>query len=602
MLFTGATYFFGPEKTQTPVTEVSISEFQKNFENGKFEAVQIRGEVVLGTLVGGASVEKTTKLPNDNLKDLGFDNPPEGTEVTIESTESQSFWLKLLGDILPILLIIGILVFFMGRMGKGGNSPFSFGQSKGKQFDRRKKKTKFENVAGADEAKEDLLEIVDFLKNPKKYTSLGAKIPKGVLLVGSPGTGKTLLARAVAGEANVPFVSISGSEFVEMFVGVGASRVRDLFEKAKKTAPSIIFIDEIDAIGKQRGGAGFGGGHDEREQTLNQILTEMDGFDNETNVIVMAATNRPDVLDKALLRPGRFDRRVIIDRPNLKSREDILRVHSQNKPLDKKIDLTQIAKITVGFSGADLENLMNEAAILVAKENRKKITTNDISRSVEKVALGRERKSMIMKPEQKRKTALHETGHAIMAHLLPNADPVHKLSIVSRGMALGVTWTMPSEDQYSMSRDKFLDEICVLLGGYAAEEIIFGQHETGVSDDLKKATAKARSMATRYGMAPELGPVSFAEAEDHSGFEQFGVKNISEETARKIDAFTQKTIEGCLVKTTEVLIEKKDILLQISEKLLEVETLEKEGFEAFFGEKTPEEKKKKKGRKKKEEV
>lgn len=583
VFFTVLSTTLNHQETAMKTDEISLTALLKNAQEGKYDTIEIKGEDIIAKIKNKDAQESAIKSANDSMTDLGLNTLPEGTEVKVISLEKYAFWSKLIGDILPILLIIGIIIFFMNRMSKGSNSPFSFGQSKAKTFDRRKKKTKFSDVAGAEEAKEDLVEIVDFLKSPKKYTKIGAKIPRGVLLIGSPGTGKTLLARAVAGEANVPFFSISGSEFVEMFVGVGASRVRDLFEKAKKSAPAIIFIDEIDAVGRQRGGGGFGGGgHDEREQTLNQILTEMDGFDNNTNVIVMAATNRPDVLDKALLRPGRFDRRVTIDRPDLKARKAILEVHSKNKPLAKDVNFDDIAKITVGFSGADLENLMNEAAILVAKENRKKITQNDISISVEKVSLGRERKSIVMKPEARRKTAYHETGHAMLAHLLPNTDPVHKLSIVSRGMALGVTWTMPEEDQYSTSRDKFLDEICMLLGGYSAEEIMFGQHETGVSDDLKKATQKARNMATRYGMAKELGPVSFADVEDHAGYEAFGAKGISEEYAKKIDEFVQKTVEECLKKSMTILRKNKKRMEEIAEKLLEVETLNREEFEAFF--------------------
>lgn len=573
-------YFFGPP-SDTSLKEIPISELRENFESEKYSSIKIRGESVLATIRDSDEKEKAIRLANETVSDLGLLNAPEGTTVEVVSTEAQNILQRVLFDFLPLFLILGIIVFFMTRMAKNAGGAFSFGQSKAKIFDRRKKKTKFSDVAGAYEAKEELTEIVDFLKNPKKYVKIGAKIPRGALLVGPPGTGKTLLARAVAGEANAPFFSISGSEFVEMFVGVGASRVRDLFEKAKKNAPAIIFIDEIDAVGRQRGGSGFGGGHDEREQTLNQILTEMDGFDNETNVIVMAATNRPDVLDKALLRPGRFDRRIVIDSPDIKAREEIIEVHTRNKPLAPDINLRDIAKITVGFSGADLENLVNEAAILVARENRKNITQKDLSISMEKISLGRERKSLVMKPEARRKTAYHETGHAMMAYLLPNADPVHKLSIVSRGMALGVTWTMPEEDQYSISRDKFLDEICVLLGGYSAEEIMFGQHETGVSDDLKKATRKARSMAVRYGMAPEIGPVSFSDSEDHSGFESFGVKGVSEEYLKKIDEFVEKTIRECLKRSMSLLTQEKETMVIIAEKLLEVETLNREEFEAL---------------------
>lgn len=581
LTFTILSSIFVPSAETEKATEIPISQFLDNFKNGKYEKVQLKGETITGQLPGTEGVEKTIRLGNETLEEMGLNAPPAGTSVEVMSLEKQQFWTRLAGDVLPFIVILGIIIFLMSRMSRNAGGPFSFGKSREKVYDRRKRKTKFEDVAGAHEAKEELMEVVDFLKNPKKYTKMGAKIPRGVLLVGPPGTGKTLLARAVAGEANVPFMSISGSEFVEMFVGVGASRVRDLFEKAKKNAPSIIFIDEIDAVGRQRGGAGFSGGHDEREQTLNQILTEMDGFEKESNVIVMAATNRPDVLDKALLRPGRFDRRIVIEKPDIKSREEILRVHSRDKPLAEKIDFNQISRITVGFSGADLENLMNEAAILAARENRKHITQNDLSRSVEKVSLGPERKSMVMKKEHKKKTAYHEAGHAITAYLLPNADPVHKVTIISRGMALGVTWMMPEEDEYSKSKSKFLDEICVALGGYAVETIIYGENATGVSNDLKQATMLARAMATRFGMS-DLGPISFADSEDYAGFEYMGIKGISEDYTRQIDVFVQKTLRECLQKTTELLKKNRPILDAIVEELMKKETLDKKEFEAFF--------------------
>ncbi len=373
----------------------------------------------------------------------------------------------------------------------------SFGKSKARLSNKEKNKTTFDDVAGSEESKTELVEVVDFLKNPDKYTKIGAKIPKGVLLVGPPGTGKTLLARAVAGEADVPFFNISGSEFVEMFVGVGASRVRDLFRKAKKNSPCIVFIDEIDAVGRQRG-AGLGGGHDEREQTLNQILTEMDGFETGTNVIVMAATNRPDVLDPALLRPGRFDRRVTVDLPDIKDRIDILKVHSRNKPLAKDIDLERIARHTPGFSGADGENLLNEAAILACRHSKKIIKQPDLEHSIEKVLMGPERKSRVLSKQEKKITAYHEVGHALVGHLLPNCDPVHKISIISRGRALGVTWFLPEEDKHLYSKSKFEDELCSLLGGYVAEKLTFGEMTTGASNDLERATNIARNMVTQY--------------------------------------------------------------------------------------------------------
>ena len=601
IIFVGiANFVFYNQDEQVTYKDVAQNEFVEIAKEGKFEEIEHRGETLLGTVKSAESSEedgtsseiepekivyRSTILTTSNLDDIGLGNDDissETTKINQKSTKTQDQWLNAAAQFIPFLLIIGIVLFLMARVGKSGGGPFSFGQSKEKIFDKKKNQTKFENVAGAREAKEELKEIVDFLKHPKKYQKIGAKIPKGVILIGSPGTGKTLLARAVAGEADVPFMSISGSEFVEMFVGVGASRVRDLFAKAKKASPAIIFIDEIDAVGRQRGGAGFGGGHDEREQTLNQILTEMDGFDNETNVIVIAATNRPDVLDKALMRPGRFDRRVVIDRPDLKAREEIIEVHLKHKKTEKNIDLKRIAKITVGMAGADLENLTNEAAILAAKEGKKRISQEDLEKSVEKVSLGPERKSMVMRQEQKKKTAYHEVGHAMMAYLMPNADPVHKITVVSRGMALGVTWTMPDEDQYSISKSKFLDEICVLLGGYSAEEIIYGEHETGVANDLKVATQKAKSMATKYGMSDDLGLATYADSDDYSGFEALGTKGISEEYAKKIDEHVKKTLNECLKKTMDSLVQHKDLLEEISTALLKEETLDQATFEKFF--------------------
>lgn len=581
LVFTFASSVLLPSEEAQKIEEIPITSLLTNFKDGKYEKVQIKGEEIIGTLADTKAQEKAVRLPNETLEDLGLKEPPAGTSVEVISLEKQQFWVSMIGEILPFVIIVGVILFLMSRMTKNAGGPFSFGKSKEKVFDRRRRKTKFEDVAGAVEAKEELHEIVDFLKNPRKYTKMGAKIPRGVLLVGPPGTGKTLLARAVAGEADVPFMSISGSEFVEMFVGVGASRVRDLFEKAKRNAPSIVFIDEIDAVGRQRGGAGFGGGHDEREQTLNQILTEMDGFEKDTNVIVMAATNRPDVLDKALLRPGRFDRRVVIDKPDIKAREDILKVHGRDKPLEENINLNDIARITVGFAGADLENLMNEAAILAARENRKTITQSDLSKSVEKVSLGPERKSMVMKKEHKQKTAYHEAGHAIMAYVMPHADMVHKLTIVSRGMSLGATWMLPEEDEYSKSKSKFLDEICVALGGYAAETIVYGETATGTSEDLRKASLLARSMATRYGMS-DLGPVSYADAEDHSGYEYLGLKGISEEFSRKVDEFVQRTVNECLQKSLETLTKYRQTMDDIVAELMQKETLDQKEFEAFF--------------------
>ena len=440
----------------------------------------------------------------------------------------------------------------------------------------------FDDVAGAKEAKEDLQEIVDFLKQPQKYLSLGAKIPRGVLLLGAPGTGKTLLARAVAGEAKVPFFNISGSEFVEMFVGVGASRVRDLFKKAKKSAPCLIFIDEIDAVGRQRG-AGLGGSHDEREQTLNQILVEMDGFDNKTNVIVIAATNRPDVLDPALLRPGRFDRQVVIDLPDIKDRENILKIHARGKPLAPDVDLRLVAQRTPGFSGADLENLLNEAAIMTAKNNQKIIDKNAVLESIERVLLGRERKSHILSEKEKKITAYHEAGHALVAHTLPHADPVHKVSIIARGRAAGYTLNLPNEEKKMTSYSDFIDNMAVLLGGYASEEIFFGEVTTGASNDLKKVTQMARQIATQFGMNKKLGPRTFGEKEEliFLGKEIHERRDYSEKTAETIDDEVSHYIKTAHQTAHQTIMDNKEKMEKIVAELIKNETIEKETFEAL---------------------
>jgi cell division protease FtsH len=473
----------------------------------------------------------------------------------------------------------------MRQAQSSNNQALSFGKSSARLNDKASGKTLFTDVAGSKEAKEELVEVVDFLKNPEKYAKIGAKIPKGVLLVGSPGTGKTLLARAVAGEADVPFFNISGSEFVEMFVGVGASRVRDLFNKAKKNSPCIIFIDEIDAVGRQRG-AGLGGGHDEREQTLNQILTEMDGFETGTSVIVIAATNRPDVLDPALLRPGRFDRRVTVDLPDLKDREEILAVHSRNKPLAKDVEIEKIARHTPGFSGADLENLLNGAAILAARKSKKQITQEFLEQSIEKVLMGPERSSRVLSDQEKKITAYHEVGHAVVGHLLPNCDPVHKVSIVSRGHALGVTWFLPEEDRHLYSRSKFEDQLCSLLGGYVAEETFFGETTTGPSNDLERVSNIARKMVMEYGMTP-MGPVIFGD-KNHEVFlgRDFGhTKNYSEEVAAQLDKHIREFIDAAYARTKKLVADNKDLIIKISEALIEKETLNRDEFLAFFPEK-----------------
>lgn len=564
--------------------KINMDEFLEKVNNEQVKEIQVKDNRLDITLLDGAK-RYTYKESGDTLRDLLVDVPADIRQnigVEVISTESEAFWTNLLISIVPFLLIIGFFVFMMRQAQNSSNQAMSFGKSRARLQDKDRVKTTFKDVAGAKEAKEELIEIVDFLKSPSKYTQMGAKIPKGVILVGAPGTGKTLLARAVSGEARVPFFSISGSEFVEMFVGVGASRVRDLFKKAKRNAPCIIFIDELDAVGRQRG-AGLGGGHDEREQTLNQILTEMDGFEKDTNVIVMAATNRPDVLDPALLRPGRFDRRIVVDMPDINDREKILEVHSRGKPLAKNVDLEKISRQTSGFSGADLENLMNEAAILAARNNKKTISMKDLEQSIEKVMMGPERKSRVLSKKEKEITAFHESGHAIIGHLLPNCDPVHKISIVSRGMALGVTWFLPEEDKHLYPKSKFEDELASLMGGYVAEKIIFGEMTTGASNDLQRATNIARRMVTEYGMS-SLGPVIFGEKNNEVFLgRDFGhVKNYSEEIAAQIDEEIKKIIDKAYSKAEKLLKENKDILESLAKELIKKETLDADEFKKFF--------------------
>ncbi|MDD5623958.1 MAG: ATP-dependent zinc metalloprotease FtsH, partial [Candidatus Peribacteraceae bacterium] len=515
----------------------------------------------------------------------GWNDPKNPTVVEVENREATNILLSILPDILFFLLVAAGVIWLFRGIARSQNTALSFGKSRARVADAKQVKTRFKDVAGADEAKEDLVEVVDFLKNPKKYINLGAKIPKGVLLVGAPGTGKTLLARAVAGEAGVPFFSIAGSEFVEMFVGVGASRVRDLFLRAKRNAPSIIFIDEIDAVGRQRGGAGFGGGHDEREQTLNQILTEMDGFEQGTNVIVMAATNRPDVLDVALLRPGRFDRRIFIDKPDLVAREQILKVHTENKKLAKGVRLLDVAKQTVGLTGADLENIMNESAIFAAKRRHGTITQRDLIDATEKVTVGPEKRSRKLSQHEKEITAYHELGHAIVGHLCPESDTLHKISIVSRGAALGITWFLPQEDKYTTSKSKFLDEICGLLGGRAAEEIVFNEITTGASNDIERASQIARLMAMRYGMGDnDLGPVSYGERQGTMflGVDPMVSRNYSEEKAKQIDDFVQSTIQKQYQRAHGMLREHRPKLDDLAKVLLKKETMSVDEFRDIF--------------------
>ena len=504
-------------------------------------------------------------------------------EIRVEPAQSWGSLLSIMGFLLPTLILVGAFLFMM-RQAQGTNSQaMSFGKSRARLFTGNKPTITFADVAGVEEAKQELAEVVEFLKYPDKFNSLGARIPRGVLLVGPPGTGKTMLSRAVAGEAGVPFFSISGSEFVEMFVGVGASRVRDLFDQAKRNSPCIIFIDEIDAVGRQRG-AGLGGSHDEREQTLNQILVEMDGFDSQTNIIVIAATNRPDVLDPALLRPGRFDRQVVLDRPDIKGRMAILQVHTRGKPLDKGVQLETLAKQTPGFSGADLENLVNEGAILAARRNRKTITMSELEEAIDRVIAGPERRSRLISEREKAITAYHEVGHALVARMLPNVDPVHKISIIARGMMGGYTRVLPGEDRYMWSKSQFKDNLAFALGGRAAEEIIFREITTGASNDIERVTEMARMMVTRYGMSQKLGLVALGRKEEliFLGREISEQRNYSDEIAYEIDKEVRALVDEAYDKAKEILTTYRDKLIEISELLIEKETLDAADFEALF--------------------
>jgi len=556
--------------------------------NGKISDITQDGNKLIATVSGA---QQTAIVPSDltNVyQDLGCSDGTEGAfdcakfNATEPSAAGQ--WVGLLISALLPVLLIGAFIFFMMRQAQGtNNQAMSFGKSRARMFLGNKTVITFTDVAGVDEAKQELTEVVEFLKYPEKFNSLGARIPRGVLLVGPPGTGKTLLARAVAGEAGVPFFSISGSEFVEMFVGVGASRVRDLFEQAKRNSPCIVFVDEIDAVGRQRG-AGLGGSHDEREQTLNQILVEMDGFDTNTNVIVVAATNRPDVLDPALLRPGRFDRQVVLDRPDIKGRREILNVHIKGKPLDKTVDLDALARRSPGFSGADLANLVNEAAILAARRNKKSVGMSEFTEAIDRVVAGPERRSRIITEEEKRIIAYHEGGHAVVQRVLPKCDPVSKVTIVSRGMALGYTMSLPQEDRYLHSKTEFDDKIAGMLGGHVAEELVFGDTTTGASNDIEKATSLARAMVTQYGMSEKLGPLTFGKKEEmiFLGREISEQRNYSDEVAAKIDAEVREIIDRAYARAKEALTAQRATLDKLADLLVEKETIEGDEFEALF--------------------
>lgn len=597
LVFVSSVFMSGPA---TSTSEISYSDFIQKLDNGEFSKVEKADDYLIAipknqpktqpdkksTDPNPFGIEKKTPqvqykvlTPKDNnlmskLEDAKVD-------ISVKKPSESSQLMALLGTLLLPLLFIIFLVVMAKSIQAGGSQAMSFGKSKAKMLLDSKVKTTFKDVAGIDEEKQELEEIVDFLKNGDKYIKLGAKIPKGVLLVGAPGTGKTLMAKAVAGEAGVPFFSISGSDFVEMFVGVGASRVRDLFDQAKKHQPCIIFIDEIDAVGRQRG-AGMGGGHDEREQTLNQLLVEMDGFDENTNIIVIAATNRPDILDNALLRPGRFDRQIVINKPDILGREQILNVHAKNKPLDKEVELKLLAKRTPGFTGADLQNLLNEAALLAARHDQKTITMENLEEAIDKVMAGPEKKSRIISDEEKENTAYHEVGHALLAKLLKNTDPLHKVSIIPRGMALGITMTLPEKDHLTMKKSQLLDMITMTLGGRVAEEIVYGRESitTGASNDLEKVTSLARNMVTKYGMSEKMGNMAYGKDEQHIFMgRDFGVRrDFSEEIAADIDKEVKKIVDERYAVAMNLLNENRDMLEYISKALLDKETLDEKEF------------------------
>jgi cell division protease FtsH len=560
------------QASQPSSGKMVFSDFLKRVESGEVKEVLIRGKSVTGKLGDGSTFRTFTADYPDLVKLLR----DKGVKIAVEPEDSNPWYAYVLQWV-PMLLFIGVWIFFMRQMQGGGAKALSFGKARARLISEKQNKVTFQDVAGVEEAKEELREIIEFLKDPPKFQKLGGKIPKGVLLVGPPGTGKTLLAKAIAGEANVPFFSISGSDFVEMFVGVGASRVRDLFEQGKKHAPCIIFMDEIDAVGRHRG-AGLGGGHDEREQTLNQLLVEMDGFETNEGVILIAATNRPDVLDPALLRPGRFDRQVVVARPDVKGREEILRVHARRIPLAPKVDLMVLARGTSGFSGADLANLVNEAALLAARQDKKVVEMIDFENAKDKVLMGVERRSMIIPEAEKRTTAYHEGGHALVAYLLPGADPLHKVTIIPRGRALGLTMQLPTDDRYSYSKEYLVNQITILLGGRSAEEIVFQQQTTGAGNDLEKATEMARKMVCEWGMSDKMGPLTFGKAEEHVflGREISRPKDYSEETAILIDSEIKRIVTDCAARARQLLETNLEKLYILARALLERETLDGE--------------------------
>ena len=559
----------GGEEVQEP----TFTQFLNKVNEKKITSVAVKGNVYEGTYADTNEKFRTTGPVADAniLQKLRDDN----VDVKFLPAEQNSIWLTILSQWMPVVFLFLFFIFFMRQIQGTGGKAMTFGKSKAKLLSESHNKVTFADVAGIDECKEELEEIIAFLKDPKKFTKLGGRIPKGVLMMGSPGTGKTLLAKAVAGEAGVPFFSISGSDFVEMFVGVGASRVRDLFEQGKKNAPCIIFIDEIDAVGRHRG-AGLGGGHDEREQTLNQLLVEMDGFESNEGVIIMAATNRPDVLDPALQRPGRFDRRITVPRPDLKGRLGILKVHTRRTPLAPEVDLEIIARGTSGMTGADLENLVNEAALFAARSNKERVDLRDFESAKDKVFMGPERKSMIMTEKEKRNTAVHEAGHALVGKLLPGCDPVHKVTIIPRGQALGLTWSLPTEDKVNNYKKPLMDKLCMLLGGRIAEELTYGETSTGASNDIERATEIARAMVCRWGMSEKLGPLAFGarEGEVFLGRDFASKPDYSEDTSRQIDAEVRGIVMGAYERAKKLLMENMETLKRVADALVEYETLD----------------------------
>jgi cell division protease FtsH len=573
VLFVAFYNFFSQGNDQ--VQEPSFTQLLSKVEEKKVKEVAVKGNTYSGKFVDTSEKFRTTGPAPDAamLNQLRAN----GVDVKYEREEQNSLWLTILGQWMPVVFLFLFFIFFMRQLQGGSGKAMTFGKSKAKLLSESHNKVTFADVAGVDECKEELEEIVAFLKDPKKFTKLGGRIPKGVLMMGPPGTGKTLLARAVAGEAGVPFFSISGSDFVEMFVGVGASRVRDLFEQGKKNAPCIIFIDEIDAVGRHRG-AGLGGGHDEREQTLNQLLVEMDGFESNDGVILIAATNRPDVLDPALQRPGRFDRRIVVPRPDLKGRLGVLKVHTRRVPLAPEVELEVIARGTPGMTGADLENLVNESALMAARQNKERVDLSDFEAAKDKVFMGPERRSMIMTEKEKRNTAVHEAGHALLAKLLPGCDPLHKVTIIPRGQALGVTWSLPTEDKVNGYKKQMLDQISMAMGGRIAEELMFNEMSSGAANDIERATETARAMVCRWGMSEKMGPLAFgkSDGEVFLGRDFNSSKDYSEDTARQIDAEVRVIVVGCYDNGKRLLTENLDALKRVSEALVEYETLDAE--------------------------